>query len=306
MKKLILISITILSNLGLLAQQDPMFSQYMFNYMIVNPAYVGSRDVLSVSSLFRKQWVNVDGAPQTMYLSADMPIKNEKIGVGLALANDKIGVENNTTISGMGSYRVRLSNDLLLSFGLSASTNVYKAAYSDLQSAKTGDPSLNNNVYTKWQFNFGSGIYLNNDKFYVSLSLPHMINNQRIKTDTLSNTKQKRHFFLGAGYVLKISDVLALKPSFLYKYANGAPMQLDLNANLWYANLVGFGLSYRTGDAFVPMFEINPIEQLRIGYAYDYTYNLKRIGVSNGGSHELFLRYEFGKNDKKMITPRYF
>ena len=83
-------------------------------------------------------------------------------------------------------------------------------------------------------------------------------------------------------------------------------MQLDLNGNFWYANLIGFGLSYRTGDSFVPIVEINPTEQLRIGYAYDYTYNLKKNGLSNGGTHEVFLRYEFGKTDKKIVTPRYF
>lgn len=282
-------------------QQDAMFSQYMFTMLNVNPAYAGSRDVLSATALRRWQWVNVDGAPRTTMFAADMPIMNEKIGVGLVVLSDRIGVTNTTGLYGSGAYRIRLRKGTL-AMGLSAGFAQYKADFVSLENVSSGDPLFMQNV-NKLMPNFGTGVYYNTDKYYVGLSAPHLMNNKLTK-ESVSQSIQKRHMFLTGGVVLKATELIKLKPSTLIKYVPGAPLQFDANLNVWYDDRIGLGASYRTGDAVVAMLELQLNNQLRLGYAYDIS--LTGLSQYTSGSHELMLRYEFGFEKSKMITPRYF
>ena len=292
------------------AQQDPMYSQYMFNTLIINPAYAGSRDVLSATALHRRQWINVDGAPVTTTFSIDAPVKNEKIGLGLTLINDNIGVSSNTGIFANYAYRIRLKNSGTLAMGLSAGASQFRANLSAVKTSSNGsdfDPAFSENQ-VRILPNFGAGLYYTTDKIYIGLSLPHLLNNKLANdyANFSGNTsaRQFRHLFLSLGGVVAINNNFKLKPSLLYKYVNAAPMQLDLNCNFWFYDILSIGASYRTNKTVVGLVEIQATPQFRIGYAYDI--NFSKTGPVNTGSHEIMMRYEFAFKKKKFLTPRYF
>lgn len=312
MKKYLFLSLMILSVGHLFAQQDPMYSQYMFNMLSVNPGYAGSREVLSLTALGRKQWAGIDGAPTTFTFSADMPIKNKKIGLGVNFVNDKLGIMSNTAVNLMYAYRLRISKKGMLGMGLQGGFNQYQAAYGSVDPSQNSsynpDPAFSSNI-SRFLPNIGAGLWYSTDKFYAGLSVPKLLRNKLddmggAANDLAYQNRQNLHYFITTGYVFTLSDVLKLKPSALVKIVHGSPVQLDLNANLWIHDVVGVGLSYRSGDSIDAMleFQINP--QLRIGYAYDYT--LTKLGQYNSGSHELMIRYEFGFDKGKILSPRYF
>jgi len=294
------------------AQQDAMYSQYMFNMLTVNPAYAGSRDVLSTTAMYRRQWLNIDGAPTTALVSADMPIKGEKMGLGLMVVNDKIGITNTLGVYGSYAYRIRMRERGTLSLGLSGGASNYSANLSRVETSNDGvfDPAFSQNL-SKWMPNFGAGIYYSTDRFYLGASLPHLMNNSLGSTTKISllkaektNASQYRHLFFMAGYVFKVSPTVACKPSILTKYVSNAPLEIDLNANFWFQDKIGIGASYRSADGMVAMVEFQLSKQLRFGYAYDFP--LTRLSKYTTGSHEVLLRYEFGFDKGQILSPRYF
>lgn len=302
MKKILFVIIVLIGVVAeLKAQQDAMFSQYMFNMLNVNPAYAGSRDVLSATMLRRWQWVNIDGAPRTTTFAADAPLANKKIGLGIIAYNDRIGATNTNALYLNYAYRMRLSRGTL-ALGLNAGFAQYRADFLSLTVAQDGDP-VGALKINKFMPNFGFGVYYNTDRFYIGISTPHLVNNKLTK-ESASDAIQKRHFFVMSGFVVPLSLFVKMKPSVLAKYVQGAPAQLDANLNFWFDDKISLGASYRTGDALVGMLEIQATPQLRIGYAYDAS--LTHLRKYNAGSHEIMLRYEFGYGKSKIITPRYF
>jgi type IX secretion system PorP/SprF family membrane protein len=283
------------------AQQDAMYSQYMFNYLLVNPGYAGSRDVLSMTGMYRRQWVNIPGSPSTLTFSGDMPLANERMGIGLTFFEDKIGVEGNTGIYASYAYRIRLTQKGTLSFGANVGVTQYSANLADVVQPNP-DQSFSANI-REFNPNFGFGAFYSTDKFYLSVALPHILNNKLASLEELQS-RMKRHYFLGAGVVLGLSPNVKLKPSFLLKAVEGAPLQSDFNLNLWYVDKLGIGASYRTGDAVVALLEFQATTGLRFGYAYDIT--TSDLARYTSGTHELMLRYEFATLKKKIITPRHF
>jgi type IX secretion system PorP/SprF family membrane protein len=303
MKQLSILIILSASVFKAQGQQDAMYSQYMFNYLAINPGYAGSRDVLSVTGLYRSQWANIDGAPTTMTFTADMPIHHERMGIGLSFFNDKIGVEQNTGVFATYAYRLRLTKRGTLSFGATAGFTQYRADLTGVGGNNTGiDNAFGANIST-FNPNLGFGAYYSTDRFYLSLSVPHLLDSKLTDLTEISSLL-RRHYFMGAGYVFTVSPSVALKPSFLIKVVEGAPIQGDININAWLVNKVGMGLSYRTGDAFAALLEFQLVPTLRFGYSYDITSSgLRRFA---GSTHELMVRYEFATNKKKIVTPRYF
>ncbi|MCU0431333.1 MAG: type IX secretion system membrane protein PorP/SprF [Cytophagaceae bacterium] len=306
-KKIILSIVGVVYCLVAHAQQDAMFSQYMFNMLSVNPAYAGSRDVLSATGLYRRQWLGIKGAPSTMSATLDMPIKNEKMGIGMMVINDRIGVTNTTSISGAYAYRIRVSKSGMLAFGLNATAQNFKANFDEIDyDQSNGIDPVFTSAFSAWMPNFGAGSYYTTDRFYVGLSLPHLLNNDLNKSisGVSSNARQYRHVFFMTGYVFRIGPTTMLKPSTLVKYVNGSPIEFDLNANIWLRDRIAFGASYRSADGLVGMFEFQLNEQLRFGYAYDFP--LTRLSKFTSGSHELMIRYELGFDKGKILSPRYF
>jgi type IX secretion system PorP/SprF family membrane protein len=288
------------------AQQHPMYSQYMFNMMNINPAYAGSRGVISATALYRNQWVNIDGAPQTSSFSVDMALKQKKIGLGFQLFDDRLGIERSSGFNASYAFRIQLSNAGTLSLGLQGGLMNYRAYYSQVRTFQPGDPSFSQDI-NGFLPAFAAGIYYNSDKFYLGVSTPALLQTKLTRDNTAdvsSTTGRDLHLFLTTGVVLPLSQDLVLKPSVLVKAVSGAPVEYDLNANLWIQNMLSLGFSYRTGDSYVGMLELQMSKQLRIGYAYDKTFS--SLGQLNNGTHELMIRMEFGSMNNKVASPRYF
>jgi type IX secretion system PorP/SprF family membrane protein len=286
-------------------QQDPLYSQYMFNMVGINPAYAGSREVLSVTGMIRSQWVSVKGAPVSKVLIGDFSTKNKKVGVGMQVFNDQIGISSTNGVSFSYAYRLRLSKGMF-AMGLQGGLTQLKANYAAIQlSGDPYDPSFAMNE-NKFKPSFGAGVFYSTDKYYIGASIPHLLhynNSTKGESGARSTMYQKDHWFITGGYVFNLSHDIALKASGLLRIVSGAPITFDLNANLWFYNTISVGLSARTSNMYVAMLEIQATKQFRFGYAYDYT---NSNGVRGLGSHEVMLRYEFGYEKKGMVSPRHF
>lgn len=289
------------------AQQDAMYSQYMFNTLAINPAYAGSRNITSATALYRSQWVGVDGAPQTGTFTIDAPVYKKKIGLGLQVFSDRIGITKTAGAFTSYAYRIRMEKGTL-SFGLQAGVSQYRTDFTSvaLNTGGSNDLAFQQNV-NKWLLNFGTGVYYNTDRFYVGLSAPQLMNNKLENFSVTNNnvfTGQTVHLFLASGYVFPIGQDFNLKPSFLIKAVKGAPIEADINATFWIKDVIAIGAQYRTAADISAMLEIQATPQIRLGYAYDRS--ITKLVNFNSGSHEIMLRYEFGFEKGKIISPRYF
>ncbi|MFV0471610.1 MAG: type IX secretion system membrane protein PorP/SprF [Paludibacteraceae bacterium] len=291
------------------AQQQPMYSQYMFNMLNVNPAYAGNRAVDNITALHRNQWTGFDGHPITTTLSWDRRTDESNVGYGVQIYNDKLGIENTIGLQGFYSYRIPFYNSSL-AFGLSVGFLNFNANYTESRIIEQGDPAFQQNE-NSWLPTAGVGILYSAENWYAGLSVPALFRTKKFVSDEYKDSVSfgaDNHYFLNGGYIFPVGESVKLKPSFLLKYVVGAPLETDINLNAWFVDKFGVGLSYRTGDAVLGMFEVQVTPQIRIGYAYDYT--LTRINQFSYGSHELMLRYEFDlfKSEKssKILSPRYY
>jgi type IX secretion system PorP/SprF family membrane protein len=287
---------------SLKAQQEPMYSQYMFNLLNVNPAYAGNRTVDNVTLMYRNQWLGVDGAPVTGTLSWDRRKEDSNIGYGLQIYNDRLGVEKTSGVQAFYSYRIPFKRSFI-SFGLSAGVLNYRAAYSQVQTINP-DPLFQEDISAILP-TVGIGFLYATDNWYAALSVPALLKTKVTTNNNQVTTSANNHYFLTTGYLFKVSESLKLKPSVMLKAVKGAPFEYDFNLNGWIHDIVGIGASYRTGDAFIGMFELQMTPNIRIGYAYDYLIsNLKNYSK---GTHELMLRYEFlPAKSKRILSPRYY
>ncbi len=310
LKKITIVMVLALGYLTMNAQQAAMYTHYMNNTLGVNPAYAGSRDALTVTALHRSQWVGFSGSPITQTLTMHTPFKNEHIGLGLSILNDKIGPTNNTSAFVDFAYILKLNEKSKLSLGLSAGANIFQASLSSLQLDQQNDPMFQNNINNHVTPNFGVGAYYSRERFYAGISVPSLVQNNYSSISQLNgNTliaKEQRHYFLIAGTLLNISDNIAFKPTTLIKITSAAPMQADLTASFIFNKRILVGAMFRTGDAIGVLVGFDITDQLHIGYSYDWSYGLRTFKY-NQGSHELLLRYDFLFLDKKQIhTPRNF
>lgn len=296
--------------LAVQAQQLPMFTHYMNNTLVVNPAYAGSRDALTVTALHRSQWVSFPGAPTTQTLTLHSPIRNEHIGLGLAVFNDKIGPTNNTSIFAYYSFIMKLSQKSKLALGLSGGVNMFQANLSMLTLDEKLDPVFMNNINNHVMPNFGFGAYYSRERFYAGISVPNVLENKYANTDeTNENTfkgKEQRHYFFIAGAMIRLTESLDFKPTTLIKVTEGAPIEADLTASFVILKKLLVGAMYRTGDAYGGLVGLDINEQLHIGYSFDYSFGLRTFKYHQG-SHEILLRYDFIFTNKRQIhSPRYF
>ena len=294
----------LLAGSPLKAQQEPMYSQYMFNMLNLNPAYAGNYGGDNVTLLYRMQWVGVDGAPKTGTLSWDRRNVDSNVGYGLQLYNDRLGIESTTGIQGFYSYKLKLSYSTL-TFGLSGGTLNYRAAYSKATTTNPNDPLFDRDINIILP-TVVFGLLFNAERMFIGFSMPDLLKTKVDINNTLHSTSANNHYFLTGGYIFDVSEGIKLKPSILVKAVRGSAPAFDINMNAWFQNNLGFGISYRPNDALVGMFEIQLSPKLRLVYAYDYTISsLKTYNV--GGSHELMLRYEFNLPKYiPILSPRYY
>ncbi len=310
MKKIIIIVSTLLGSLGMIAQQDAMFTHYMFNTLAVNPGYAGSRDALTITGLHRSQWVSFPGAPTTQTLTLHSPIYNNKLGLGLSVLNDRIGPTNTTAVYADFAYKLPVGEKGKLAFGLKGGVNLRNNNLASLKTDEQNDKVFSSNVKSDVLPNFGFGLYYSTDKFYVGLSTPKLMqNNYKTGTTTggvSTSASEQRHYFLIAGTVFPLTDNIKLKPTGLVKVTEAAPVETDLTLTALFRDKVWAGVMFRTGDALGVLVGANLTDQLALGYSFDWSYTNKTFKY-NGGSHELMLRYDMIYNDKQKIrSPRYF
>ncbi len=299
-----------IGTLAVQAQQVPLFTHYMNNTLAVNPAYAGSRDALTITALDRIQWTNFKGAPMTQTLTMHAPLRNEHLGIGFSVLNDKIGPTNNTSITGDFAYIIKLNRKSKLALGLSASANIWQASLSSLQLDQQVDPVFQNNITNHVTPNFGFGAYYSRERFYAGISAPDLIQNNYSSVTLANGTttvgKEQRHYFLIAGTMIRLTDNLAFKPTTLIKVTGAAPIQADVTASFVIMKKLTLGAMFRTGDAVGALVGFDVNTQFHIGYSYDWSYGLQTPKY-NMGSHEIVLRYDFIFPSKKQIhSPRYF
>jgi len=302
MKTRILLFALMFTGIVSYAQQDAQFTQYMYNTINVNPAYAGSRGAMSIFALHRTQWVGLDGAPVTNAVSINTPLNNSNLGLGVSVINDKIGPTHENTISADLSYTIPASETFKLSFGVKATANLFDFDISRLSPKQSGDLSLQN--YNKFTPNIGAGLYLHSDKAYVGVSVPNFLETNRYDDNDVKIFKEKRNYYLIAGYVFDLNSSIKFKPAVLTKMVGGAPLQVDVSGNFLFNNKFMIGAAYRWSAAMSAMAGFQITDGMYLGYGYDLeTTNLDNY---NSGSHEIFFRYELFKNNKKITTPRFF
>jgi type IX secretion system PorP/SprF family membrane protein len=285
------------------AQQDAQYTQYMYNTININPAYAGSRGVMSVFGLHRTQWVGLDGAPTTNTFSLNTPINNSNLGVGFSLVNDRIGPTSDNTISADISYTIPMNEVYKLSFGIKASGNIFNLDTDKLDPAQANDPNLQN-FNNEFSPNFGAGVYLHSDKLYLGLSVPNFLQDSKYNDNEVAVFQERMNFYFIGGYVFDVSPSIKFKPAFLTKMVTGSPLQVDASANFLFFDKFMLGGAYRWDAAVSALAGFQVTDGLFIGYSYDMeTTQLRRY---NSGSHEVFLRFELFNKVSKMVSPRFF
>jgi type IX secretion system PorP/SprF family membrane protein len=304
MKKLTLIFI-LFAGLAGYAQQDPLFSQYMFNKLTVNPGYAGSREVFSADMIYRYQWVGIPGAPKTLTLSMHAPLRNDHIGLGGYIYSDQIGPVVDQGALATYAYRVNLPKGRL-SFGLQAGIKYYNVDW-NMIFVEDPDFSFQGDQQNKITPDANFGIYYYSNHLYAGVSSKQLLQNEYgMVTVNGKKTYSKllRHFYGIAGLAIPVSDNVIFRPSALVKYVKNAPWQLDLNASFLFSDLFWLGTTYRTNGDLVFLTEINIARKYRIGYSYDV--NVKEMTHDNSGSHEIRLGIDLDLLKNRMYTPRYF
>lgn len=288
------------------AQQDAMFTHYMFNTLAVNPAYAGSRDALTITGLHRSMWVGFDGAPTTQTVTLHSPIFNDKMGIGFSMVNDKIGPANSTDLSLDLSYALQLNEKYKLAFGLKSTMGINSVSLTSLELDDASDPAFAEDLANQLTGNVGAGLYLHSDNFYTGLSVPGLIQGNLYNSDVLTPGKYQHHFFYIIGGVIKLSESVKFKPTSLVKVTPQSPIEGDLTASFLFNDKFWAGGMFRTGDALGILLGYYVTPQLAVGYSFDWSYANTTFEYNNG-SHELMIRYDFiYHKQKQIISPRYF
>lgn len=297
MKKILaVITVSCLSTVGF-AQQDPQFSQNMFNRLFVNPAYAGSSESICAHLLYRNQWVNYDGAPKTGVIGIDGPVANGKVGVGLSILTDKIGFENTLQGKLSGNYKFDVGQGKLgLGIDLDFMQHQIDGNFRAPDPAVV-DPSIPKAGVSGTAFDLGFGAYYNNDKFFAGVSASHLLESS-VDLDNFSKV-YKRHMYGMVGYNLEVSPMVILKPMIFVKNVSGNTT-FDINVNAQYNERFWVGLSYRNEDAIVGMLGMNVTEKLKVGYSYDFT--TSQLKNYSDGTHEIMLGYCFMVKKKVPVS----
>jgi type IX secretion system PorP/SprF family membrane protein len=294
--KLSVVFAALLAATGAQAQQLPLYSQYMHNDLVLNPAVAGTKDFAPFRSIIRSQWDGIEGNPNTQTLSFHNSIKDKKMGFGISVFNDRLGPVGQAGISGTYSYRLEFSEKSKLSFGLSGQIYRYRIDVNELRfnnTTNTDKALMANGDYRSWHPNFSFGTLYYSENYWAGLSIPELLENRVGSSRDAFILKKKRHYYLTGGYRYKIDETYTIEPSMVVKYVANAPMQLDLNARLHAFDKFSLGVSYRTNAAVVLLIGFKFKEQWHFGYSYDITTTpLKNYTV---GSHEIMIGYDLIK-----------
>ncbi|MBT1711644.1 type IX secretion system membrane protein PorP/SprF [Fulvivirgaceae bacterium PWU5] len=282
------------------AQQAPQFTQFMLNNMVLNPAYAGAEEALTLTVLTRGQWSGVDGAPSTQCLSAHTLLRSQRVGLGLAVVRDQIGVHKNTNIRTNYAYHLPVHNRGILSMGIQAGVTTLKSDYASLL-GNSNDPQLMSNV-NKTFLGFGAGIYYRTTHWCAGLSIPELMSKTLAVQDTLTVRVRRTNVLGYARYSFMVNESIDIEPAILLKYYAGVPVSADINLNVVYRKALTGGLSYRKGESIDLLMRFQLTPQLQLGYAYDHP--VGSAGQLSSASHELMVSYRFSNIQMDVESPR--
>lgn len=307
MKKIYFIALLVLGVFTQIqAQQDPHYTQYMYNMNVINPAYAGSKDALSLGLLYRQQWVNMEGAPKTVSLSGSSPV-GKNVGVGLSVISDKIGPVEENNVYGDFSYTLNLGGEHKLALGLKAGATFHKVGlFSEIGNGfvtDAGDDAFAENTSNTF-LNVGTGLFYYTNKYYVALSVPNMLKSTHLDYNGRSFGTESLHYFITGGYVFDLNPNLKFKPSTMIKSAFGTPVSVDASANFLFNEKFEIGATYRLEDSFGAMVNYAITPSLRIGYAYDHV--VSDLKVTTPSSHEVILLFDLNFSKKVSQSSRFF
>lgn len=312
--------LSIITGTVVYGQKEPQYTQYMYNIGSFNPAYVGTVENAEIAALYRAQWIDIPGAPRTIRFGTNLPLKNEKMGLGINIVNDQLGPQTQTYADLSYSYQVNLTDETKLSFGLDAGGSFLNIDFSKGTFENPGEP-LNNENVSRFYPTVGAGTFLYGDDWYLGASIPNFLTEGVYNDDVASIVEDKMQFNFIGGYVFNFSDGLKFKPAFLINSLKGAPLNINVSANFLIADVLTTGVSYRVDNAFSGLAGFQISSGTFIGYSYDY--NTNPLGEFNNGSHEVILKFFLGKGGggsnsknnknknakgkpKQIDTPRFF
>lgn len=301
-KILITLCLGIMST-AIFAQQDAQFTQYMYNTVIINPAYAGSRGNLNFNGIYRTQWVGLDGAPKTQSFSVNDYV-GSKMGLGLSVVRDEIGPTIETNITGDFAYLLDLDRKgTKLSFGIKAGLHSLDVDFNRLVIEDPTEGNILQNV-NKMSPQIGVGAYLFDSNWYLGISTPNLLKTDHYDEITISTASERMHLYAIGGYVFDLNPNLKFKPSVLCKIVPGTPISTDISANFLFREKLTLGASYRWDSSISALAGFQLSQKLMIGYAYDF--DTTELSSYNSGSHEIFLRFEIFRNIKGKVSPRFF
>lgn len=301
------------------AQREPLYSQYMYNIGSFNAAYVGTVEKPDVSFLVRTQWMGFPGYNNTIRFGANLPLGNEKNGLGMNIVSDKIGPTSQTFLDFAYSFQVQLSEEARLSFGLEAGATFLNTDFSRGTFENPGEPILNSQIVNSVYPTLGAGLFLYESDWYLGLSVPNILGDAQYNPEVAQIVEDNLQFNFIGGHVFQIKDNLKFKPAFLMNFIKGAPVVTNVSANFLLMDKLTLGTSYRFGSAVSALAGFQLSDTFFAGYSYDY--NTNGLSGYNGGSHEIILKYYLGgiklptikrdsganKNKGKQIdSPRFF
>jgi type IX secretion system PorP/SprF family membrane protein len=305
MKKFISLAVLILLSLAVMGQLTPVTNQYILNPLTINPSYAGSRGGLSIAAFYRQQWVGLNGAPRTMSLEVDGPVLSSRLGLGLVIVNDQIGVTKQTEVMTSYAYRVNVG-DGLLAMGLGAGLVATNTAWSDLIVLDPGDEYylIDSRVFVVPDFSFG--VYYNVKNYFVGFSIPRLLG---YKFDFDKNKYSLKvepgqyNYVLNTGYMFSLGQKTNFMPSALVSYSIGDKLLYDVSAHFILNGRLWLGATYRSTSAVTALAQFAINNQFKVAYSYDY--NFGKLGTYSNGSHEIMLRYEF-RYKVDVINPLIF
>lgn len=299
-----LVSLGLLGITQTYGQQDPQYTQYMYNHSNINPAYAGSREGVHIFGLYRTQWVGLEGAPKTATLSVNTPLGESGLGLGVNFTNDHLGVMDDNTLSVDLSYAIDLNYRYKLAFGLKGSANLLDVNYSKLNIYNPTDPVSADDIKNEFTPNIGAGLFLYSDKAYVGLSAPNLLTRTRYDDNDVQTLRQKMHLYLTGGYVFDLNPNLKFKPATMIKMEQGSPLQVDVSANFMFLDKFTLGAAYRWDASVSALAGFQVSENIFVGYSYDA--ETSKLARYNSGSHEIFLRFSLFNSFKCVAAPRFF
>ncbi len=316
MKKILHLLIILLGGMSGMAQQDHQFTQFMYNKPVLNPGYVGSNDAPCFTLTSRNQWLGLDGAPQTQMFSFNTPVFNKRVGLGLSINRQTIGIAEKYTAESQYSYRIRIGYGTL-GLGLSASVRFLRINYSKATAVQSInlDEAIPEDLQSKYIPNFGAGFYYSSYRFYLGASIPRLIENSIDFSETGETvSKEVRHIYGMMGFLLDLGEKVQIQPQVLLKYVKGAPFDADANINFIFSDRVTTGLSYRLGgskdtgigESVSLVFGMQLTDTVLFGLSYDYS--LSELANYSNGSIEGIFRYCIGgrTEGEEYISPRFF